>query len=284
MNRRYTLLICCLVFCLSVTTALTACAFAANSTVDSSSHETFTIEQQAGVTDQSVNEIQQAADATKQFFADSMGLALEKPVTLVLTPDRPSYIAEVITRFKISELDAERAAKGTDALAGKDLIIINVSGIPTVRQKTFLIAHELTHKYQYQLAGPQASKVMWLLEGMAESIGAQVVARQGYWKLDQYYNNWQSGLRLTANKPTLGELETRDGWSLSISQYGSPYTYKTAGLAVLVLTERFGQQQVLDYFTRLGRGETPETAFQNAFGTTMSDFANDFTRSIRKAS
>ncbi len=42
--------------------------------------------------------------------------------------------------------------------------------------------------------------------------------------------------------------------------------------------------QVLDYFIRLGRGETPETAFQNAFAMTMSDFASDFTRSIRMAS
>jgi len=60
-------------------------------------------------------------------------------------------------------------------------------------------------------------------------------------------------------------------------------TYKTAGLAVLTLTERFGQQKVLDYFSGLGRGESPESSFQKAFGISMADFIAEYRRIIRKA-
>jgi len=278
MNRRLRLLTFCICCYLLVTTTLTACAFPVDQ------HEAITIEQLAEVTDDSANEVRQAANATTLLLANKTGLTLEKPVNLVLTPDRKSYITEAITRFHMSEFEVEKVARGTDALAGTNLIIVDMSGVPTVRQKTFLIAHELTHQYQRQIAGNKAQQVMWLLEGMAETVGAEVVAQQGYFRLDQYQNNWQTGLQKTVAKPLLSELETRDGWSQSISKYSSPITYKTAGLAVLALTEEFGQQKVLDYFKGLGRGENPETAFQNAFGMSITDYESRFMDRLRKAS
>jgi hypothetical protein len=250
------------------------------STVQKSS---ITIERQADVTSEEVAELQQMADETTLFFTDA-NIRLEKSITIVLTRDRKAYISEVISRFKISEFEAAKVTKGTDAIAGKDLIIVNLSGVPTPRQKTFLIAHEMTHHYQRQLAGDQAGKVKWMLEGMAESVGAQVVARKGYMNLVGYKNNWLGGLKTANNKPRLFELRSRDGWSNAISQYGSGLTYKTAGVAVLLLTERFGQQKVLDYFVELGQGESPETSFQRVFGVKMTDFESELESLLRRAS
>jgi len=242
------------------------------------------IESLAGVSDKAAGEIRTAADATCRFYATNDGLVLEKPVTIVLTPDRKSYLAEVVARFGVSELEAQRAARGTDALSGGSLIVVNVSGVPSVRRETFLIAHELTHHYQDQLAGSRDGEVKWLLEGMAEAAGAQVVASQGYWRLEQYQENWRQGLTAMPNKPELTDLTTSDGWSGSISRYGSTPTYKTAGLAVLILTERYGQRQVLDYFVELGKGNDPEAAFKQAFGITMADFSAQYRQLLRKAS
>ena len=206
-------------------------------------------------------------------------------MTIVLTRDRKAYVAEIVNRFKIDELAAQRASRGTDALSGDRFVIVNISGIPTIRQKTFLIAHELTHHYQRQIAGANAGKVKWLLEGMAETVGAQVVARRGYWETVQYRNNWQVGLQAADNKPDLSDLETAAGWSAAIARYGSAITYKTAGLAVMTLTERFSQGKVLDYFAGLGRGETPDVSFRKAFGISLADFAAEYRQLIaRKAS
>ncbi len=278
MNKHLKSLAFCIIYYFLLTTTLTACALSPNY------QDKIQIQKLAEISDQSANEVQQAANATKEFFEKNNGLILEKPVTIVLTPNRKSYITEVIARFHLNDLEAEKVARGTDALSSKNLIIVNMSALPTVRQKTFLIAHELTHHYQRQIAGNRADQIIWLLEGMAESVGAQVVDQQGYLKLDQYEHNWQGGLRMATSKPDLAELETRNSWSLALSKYGSPMTYKTAGLAVLILTQEFGQQKVLEYFRGLERGESPDVSFQNAFGISISTYQNQFMITLRKAS
>ncbi|MDR3591771.1 MAG: hypothetical protein P4N41_19120 [Negativicutes bacterium] len=242
-----------------------------------------TVEATGGVTESAADEIRQAADDTVAFFRENSGLQLNQGVNILLTPDRKAYIREIVDRFKISEPEAERVSLGTHALTGGRLIIVDMSGVPTVRQKTFLIAHELTHQIQRQIAGSQAGQVKWLLEGMAETTGAQVVSRRGYLSLDEYRNNWRSGLQQAADKPDLAELKSADGWSASLARYGSAATYKTAGLAAMTLTERFGQQKVLDYFSGLGRGESPEDSFQKAFGIPMADFIAEYRRLVRRA-
>ncbi len=95
MNKQLKLFTICIVYYLLVTTTLTARAFPMN-------HAQITIEQVGEITAESVTEIQQAANATTLLFQKNTGMILEKPVTIVLAPDRKSYITEVITRFQIS--------------------------------------------------------------------------------------------------------------------------------------------------------------------------------------
>ncbi|HWR38487.1 MAG TPA: hypothetical protein VN611_03225 [Patescibacteria group bacterium] len=243
------------------------------------------VDSMAGVMPESAAEIQQAAEATQRFFAEQAGLQLNNPVTVVLVPDRPAFIQEVIQRFHISELEARRVAKGVDALAGNGLIVLNVSGVPTTRQRTFLTAHELTHQYQRLLAGNQAGQVKWMLEGMAEAVAAQVVDRQGYFQLQQYRDNWLNGLRSTGQRPGLEEMVLAQDWSRSLDRYGSPVTYKTAGLAVLLLQDQQGLKKICGYFSRLGQQESPENAFYHALGFSMADYVAEYqTKWLRPAS
>jgi len=284
MSRKLHIITFCIVFLFSVTTLISACAFSHNNTLSEKNNKAIVIEALDGITPETVKEIEQIVTVTQKHFAEKTDMALETAVTIVLTPTRKAYIGEVISRFNLSELEAERVAKGTDALSGNHLIIVNNSGIPTIRQKTFLLVHEITHFYQRQIAGPQAGTVKWLLEGIADKIGAQIVSEQGYFTMAEYKNNWQNGLGLATHKPKLSELITSDGWSTSLSQYGSPLTYKTAGCAVLFLTEQIEEKKVFSYFTRLKKGESPESAFQNTFGMSMSDFMSHYENLIRKAS
>lgn len=276
-------LLCCLTIAmLFFVLAATACAFSTNKAPVSEVElrQAVTVEPLAGVTSEKTEDVRQAAEATVEFWREQSGLRLKQLPHIVLAKDRPAYRNEVMDRFNISELEAARKTRGTDALTGKSIIVVNISGVPTPRQRTFLIAHEMTHQYQRQIAGTASGRSMWLMEGMAEAAGAQVVARRGYWRLEQYRENWQSGLSRTPDKPTLAELETVEDWSNALVRYGAAITYKTAGLAVLQLTQRFGQQAVWEYFSGLGRGEPPETAFQHAFGIARGDFIAEFTASL----
>ena len=241
------------------------------------------IESGPDITPEETADFQQAARATTAYYQEQ-GLQLKKPVTLVLTRNRQAFLTESINRFKVSELEVHKAAKAVDALAGDHLIVFNVDGTPTTRQRVFILAHELTHQYQRELAGVNAGGVKWMLEGMAEAVGAQLVARAGFFSVPQYKNNWQTGITMSPQKPFLSELRTSTGWSNSLSTYGGPLTYKTAGLANLILLERYGTPKIITYFRELNRGATPEAAFRQAFDLDMGQFENEIAVLCRKAS
>lgn len=283
MNKKNYKIIGCLLLLILAAVSLTACAQDSSGQAQTAGKQpAVMIERLNDVTDAEAAVVEQAAEATTQFFQESH-LKLQQPLQLILVRGRQVYLSEVMKRFKVSEIEAARAIKGTDAVAGPGQIIINMDGVPSDRQKTFLTAHETTHQYQRVLAGNRAGTVKWLLEGMAETVGAQIVERKGYMTVAQYRNNWQSGLRSIADKPELAGLRAADAWSSALSRYGSTVTYKTAGLAVLVLTERFGQEKVLAYFGRLGKGESAEDAFYHSFGMTLADFEAEMTSSLKKA-
>ena len=237
----------------------------------------------ADVLQTEVTDFRRSTDVTVRYYQE-IGLALNDPVTIVLTRNRKAFLLEVATRFAISEFEANRVSKGVDALSGNSLIVINVEGTPIPRQRAFLVAHELTHQYQKQIAGSKAGEIKWMIEGMAEAVGAQIAARLGYMSIEQYKNNWQSGIRFAAKKPSLTELRTYQEWSNALSVYGTGLTYKTAGLSNLILIEQYGIQKIIEYFVELSKGNNDGAAFQKSFDLDLGQFERDIEIICRKVS
>ena len=215
--------------------------------------------------------VKSAAEVTRLYFAEA-GRELPGPMLIVMTKDRPTYLRELQQRFNLSELQANRVAKGTDAMSGGQLIVMNIAGVPNERRKTFLTAHELTHYYQRAAGGVKYGEAKWLIEGFADVTAAQIVERKGYFKVAEYQRNWLEGLRSYGAKPEIGALRSREGWAESISRYGGDLTYKSAAVAVLVLTQRCGQEAVWQYFALLKAGRNAQAAFEEAFGFKMEEF------------
>jgi hypothetical protein len=241
------------------------------------------IESMSDILQEEVADFKHAVDETVKYYSEA-GLPLNKPVTIVLTRNRKAFLAEAASRFGISEIEVNRVGKGVDALSGNRLIVINVDGTPTSRQRTFLLAHELTHQYQRQIAGAKAVEVKWMLEGMAEAVGAQIVARNGFMSTEQYKANWQTGICIAKNKPYLTQLRTSQDWSNALSVYGSGLTYKTAGWATLLILEEYGLQSIIDYFGELGQGKSSSEAFRNSFEIDMLQYEKSMEMRCRKAS
>ena len=241
------------------------------------------IECAADILQEEAADFRRSVDETVQYYSEA-GLLLHKPVTIVLVRNRKAFLTESASRFGISEFEVNRVGKGVDALSGNRLIVINVDGTPTPRQRMFLLAHELTHQYQRQIAGVKAAEVKWMLEGMAEAVGAQVVARNGFMSVEQYKANWQTGICMAKNKPYLTQLRTSQDWSIALSVYGSGLTYKTAGLGNLILLEQCGMQSVIKYFGEIGKGKSYNEAFQNAFDVEILQFERNMELLCRKAS
>lgn len=280
MKLRFSLIPYWLIFCLLSISLLTGCVSAST---DDNAANTVRIEAMADITQDEVADFSHAADETIQYYHEA-GLSLDHPVTIVLTRNRKAFLTELASRFGISEIEANRVSKGVDALSGNNLIVVNVDGTPIPRQRTFLLAHELTHQYQRQLAGLKAVEVKWMLEGMAEAVGAQVVARHGFMSIEQYRVNWQTGISLARSKPSLTELRTSHDWANALSVYGSGLTYKTAGLSNLILFEQYGVQNVIKYFDSLGKGQNCNDAFRNSFEMEMPQFERNMEIVTRKAS
>jgi hypothetical protein len=268
------------VFCLLSALLITGCASASPEVMRTSGVQ---LEQGTDILQEEILDFRNSIDETVAYFHEA-GVQLNKPVTIVLTRNRKDFLAEAAKRFGISEIEVNRVGKGVDALSGNSLIVINVDGTPTPRQRTFLLAHELTHQYQRQLAGAKAGEVKWLLEGAAEAVGAQVVARRGYLSIEQYKANWQAGIRMAEKKPALAQLRTSQEWSDSLSAYGSGLTYKTAGLGCLILFEQYGVQRVLQYYKELGTGRNSDEAFRNSFEVDMLQFERRIEMLVRKVS
>ncbi|WP_176772690.1 hypothetical protein [Sporomusa acidovorans] len=179
MKNKINLLIGCFVLLMIAAASLTACAQANVPPVSAGRQAAITIECQADVSETEAAVIERVAGETMRFFQEA-GLNTKSLIQIILVRNRQAYLSKVMARFHISEIEAARAIKGTDAVAEPGRIIINMDGVPSDRQKTFLTAHETTHQVQRNLAGNQAAAVKWLLEGMVETAGAQVVDRMDY--------------------------------------------------------------------------------------------------------
>jgi len=241
------------------------------------------VESLNGVADETTDQITRATIDTMNFFCERSDFALTRSVTILLTANRNAFQQEVISRFKISDKDASRATKGVDVLAGNGLIILNTQGIPANQQQIFLTAHEVTHQYQRQNVSPSRPQPFWLVEGMAEVVGANIVERQGYGTLNFYRNNCLAELQASTNKPDLQELNDGHDWGQAISEYGSPLPHKVAGLAVLYLTEKHGFRSVTQYMQNISNGLSNNDAFKKTFGYPFPEFIKEYQKLITPA-
>ncbi len=74
------------------------------------------IESKADVGQNEVADFQASASETVKYYQE-VGLFLKQPVTIVLTRNRKSFLAEAALRFGISEIEVNRVGKGVDALS-----------------------------------------------------------------------------------------------------------------------------------------------------------------------
>ncbi len=279
MNKKNNIITFSLVILLWMTTFVTVYA---NSQIHSLYNSDFIkIEQMDGVSYEILEETKETINATQRYFRMNFEISLGIPVLIVLTPDQSTYRDELIRRFGYSQSRAEDLSYNTAGLAFRNVIIVNAGSSSTPLGRSFIIIHELTHSYQWQLTGNPTHAVNWIVEGMADTVAAQVSDQEGYYRLDNYKRNLENKLSMTANKPSLSELILRNDWQGCLYKYGYHSTYQTAGYATLLLTERFGARRVMNYFADLGHGANSETAFQNSFGIPLSDFIGDYERVLR---
>ena len=142
-----------------------------------------------------------------------------------------------------------------------------------------LIAHELTHVSQIELAEGEGRAEQWLAEGMAEWVAFNVLERLGLDTVQNRRGVAAAGIRthaaLIAAKLDLETLGSPRGFTVRHLKEGSLPTYQLAFLMADYLITRDGFDRTVEYFRGFGRGGGRRDTFRVAFHQTLEQFEDE---------
>jgi hypothetical protein len=161
----------------------------------------------------------------------------------------------------------------------RQLLLNDEGGTARGREWYRLIAHELAHVSQIELAQGEGRAEQWLAEGMAEWVAFNVLERL---KLDTVTNRRQmatAGIRnhaaLVAARLDLETLGNPRGFTVRHLREGSLPTYQLAFLMADYLIARDGFPRVVTYFKSFERKQDRHANFRDTFGQTLEQFEQE---------
>ncbi len=196
------------------------------------------------------------------------------PVDLHFYRDRGAFQAALLAGGHDDELAVSTAATMT-AVTGFRRVLLNDEGLRPLNWpfRVALLAHELTHTVQYELAGGRrGTSEQWLREGFAKWVEVEVLTAFGFTTRDQARRIAGERVRRARGLPPLTDLVTFPDWVSVGVQVGTDGIYAQALLAAGLLVERHGVPAVLTYFRMFEDSEDRLGNFARAFGEDLEAF------------
>jgi hypothetical protein len=201
-------------------------------------------------------------------LAFEQGLIRDGRVSPLLAAEMSDFAIGVVTRGQVLLYDRPRDRSDREWLR--------------------LIAHELTHVAQIQLAGGEGRGEQWLAEGMAEWVAYSTLERLGLDSMGRRRMAATSGLHLHATRLESGlDLEARGtprGFTDWHTREGALGTYQLAFLMTDYLIEQRGFDRMKAYFASFRNSTDRRGNFDRAFGETILDFEADVLAYLRTLS
>jgi hypothetical protein len=209
-----------------------------------------------------------------------MGLPVPEQVTVYVYGSRQVFEQGLIHDANVSPV---RAAELSDFAIGvgkrRQLLLNDDAYERRGREWLRLIAHELAHVAQIELAQGEGRGEQWLAEGMAEWVAFNVLERLGLDTVPERRSLASTGIRnhaaLVAARLDLDTLGTPRGFTVRHLREGSLPTYQLAFLMTDYLISRDGFPRVVEYFRSYGERRDRRENFQRAFGQTLEQFEQE---------
>ncbi len=209
-----------------------------------------------------------------------LGLPVPERVTVYLYSGREVFEQGLIRDANITPV---RAAELSDFAVGvgkrRQLLLHDEPGMDRGREWLRLIAHELTHVAQIELAHGEGRVEQWLAEGMAEWVAFTVLERLELDTVSHRHDVAVAGARsqaaLQAGKLDLETLGTPRGFTMRHLREGSLPTYQLAFLMTEYLIHREGFPRLLEYFSAAARPRDRQTTFRSVFGQSLEQFERE---------
>jgi hypothetical protein len=206
-----------------------------------------------------------------------LGLPVPEQVTVYIYSSRAVFERGLVSDGR---LPAVRAAELSEFAIGvgkrRQLLLQDDGGPPATRDWLRLVAHELTHVAQIELAQGEGRAEQWLAEGMAEWAAFSVLERLG---LDTLGERRAAALEHVREQAALREarldldtLGTPRGFTVRHQREGSLATYQLAFLMTDHLIRRHGFERLLEYYRGFAAGRGRREGFRLAFDQTLEEF------------
>jgi hypothetical protein len=198
-------------------------------------------------------------------------------------PSREALV-DALVRSGYDHTAALEITASVGALAADGNIILNESAL--IRrpwsQRIAVLAHELTHSVQYQLAnGRRGASDQWLREGFSEWVAVRVLERLHVTTLPRVRYARMRHVRNEPELPSLGALARSEEWLAPVRRQADAAMYPYAFLAVDLLVQLHGTQKVIGYFRLFALTDDREWAFRTTFGQDVGSFERELRRRIR---
>lgn len=212
-------------------------------------------------------------------IARDLRLPLPETVMVYVYSSREIFQQGLIVDGQVSRV---RAAELSDFAVGvgkrRQLLLhheTNVGRGEWVR----LVAHELSHVAQIELAEGEGRAEQWLAEGMAEWVAYRVLERL---RLDTVVRRRRGAIETVRDHPAvvrrrldLETLGTPRGFTLRHLREGSHPTYQMAYLLTDYLIAREGFDSVVGYFQLFSKRADRRGNFVEAFGQSLDEFEQE---------
>lgn len=231
---------------------------------------------------------EQAVRGIAAILVRELHLPVPPSFTVYVYNSRATFERGLIQDARVSPLRAAEFSEFAIGVGKRRQLLLNEEGADgRGREWLRLIAHEMTHLSQIELAQGEGRGEQWLAEGMAEWVAFAVLERLG---LDTRQNRRELarlGIRnfaaLAAAKLDLETLGTPRGFTIRHRQEGSLPTYQLAFLMADHLIRREGLPQVVYYFSLFAQSRDRKGNFQQAFGQTLGEFEHEVVTYLKTA-
>ena len=206
-----------------------------------------------------------------------LGLPVPEHVTVYLYSSRAVFERGLVSDGRLApERAAELREFAVGVGKGRQLMLHNEGAPPASPDWLRLIAHELTHVAQTELAGSEGQAEQWLTEGMAEWAAFEVLERLGLDTLAQRraiaYGQIRDYPALKPGRLDLVTLGDPRGFTTRHQRDGSLATYQLAFLMTDHLVLRRGFERLLVYYRGFAAGRGRFENFHAAFGQSLPEF------------
>jgi hypothetical protein len=223
---------------------------------------------------------EQAVRGIAAILVQDLRLPVPEQVTVYVYSTRKVFERGLIDDARVSPARAAELSDFAIGVGKRRQLLLNDEGTDRAgREWLRLIAHELAHVCQIELARGEGRGEQWLAEGMAEWVAFNVLERLGLDTVAKRRDLARLGIRnhasLIAARLDLETLGSPRGFTVRHRKEGSLPTYQLAFLMADYLIQREGFPRVVAYFRAFSENQDRHENFARVFGQTLDEFEHE---------